>query len=184
MDDRTLTGHSKFLSFVLRHRPDSIGISLDSQGWVAIDELLMKCREHDHALTREMLDEIVEKNSKRRLAISEDGSRIRASQGHSIDVDLGYAPAEPPEVLFHGTATRNLDSIRAQGLERMQRHHVHLSSDSATAAAVGQRHGRAVVLRVRAGDMVLAGHKFYLSANDVWLTETVPPEYIEFPEAG
>jgi putative RNA 2'-phosphotransferase len=182
MDERALIGHSKFLSFVLRHQPDAAGIHLDAQGWVAIDELLDGCRKHGHALTREMLDEIVAKSSKRRLAISEDGMRIRASQGHSIEVDLGYQPVTPPELLFHGTVARHLDAIRAQGLKRMQRHHVHLSPDTATATAVGQRHGRPVILRILAGEMARQGHQFYLSANGVWLTDEVPAAYIEFPE--
>lgn len=181
MDDRTLTSHSKFLSFLLRHRPDAIGITLDAQGWVAIDELLAQCGKHGHPLSREMLDEIVEKNSKRRLAISDDGARIRASQGHSVDVDLGYTPASPPELLFHGTVEGNIESIRRQGLQHMQRHHVHLSPDIATASSVGQRRRRPIVLRIRAAQMAQDGHVFFLSANGVWLTDEVPPSYIDFP---
>jgi putative RNA 2'-phosphotransferase len=181
MDDRTVTSHSKFLSFVLRHRPDAIGITLDAQGWVAIDELLVQCGKHEHPLTRDELNEVVEKNSKRRLAVSDDGRRIRASQGHSVDVDLGYTPATPPEFLFHGTVDRNLDSIRQQGLQRMKRHHVHLSPDIATASSVGQRRGQPIVLRIRAAQMAHAGHVFFLSANGVWLTDEVPPSYIDFP---
>ncbi len=170
---------SKFLSYVLRHRPDEIGIELDPQGWVSIDRLLGACAEHGEAFSREELDYVVEHNNKRRFAVSEDGLRIRASQGHSTEVDLGYEPAEPPEVLYHGTADRNLEPIRRDGLVKGRRHHVHLSSEEATARSVGQRHGRPVVLRVRAGEMARAGIAFYVSANGVWLTETVPPAYID-----
>lgn len=170
---------SKFLSYVLRHRPDEIGIELDPQGWISIERLLEASAEHREPISREELDYVVEHNNKRRFAVSEDGLRIRASQGHSTEVDLGYEPAEPPEVLYHGTADRNLESIRRDGLLKGRRHHVHLSSEEATARNVGQRHGRPVVLRVRAGEMGRAGLAFYVSANGVWLTETVPPAYID-----
>jgi putative RNA 2'-phosphotransferase len=182
--DNQKTRISKFLSFVLRHRPDEIGVELDTQGWVAIDALLAAAGNHGTRITREELDDVVKNNNKQRFAISEDGTRIRASQGHSTDVELGYAPSSPPDILFHGTATRNLASIRAEGLLKGKRHHVHLSSDSATATQVGSRHGNPVVLIVRAGDMPAAGHEFFLSANGVWLTEHVPATFIDFGPAG
>lgn len=181
MDEKQRTAASKFLAFVLRHRPGVIGIELDPQGWVEIDVLLRACAVHGRRITRPMLDEVVATNSKRRFAISEDGTRIRASQGHTTSVELGYEPAVPPEVLFHGTAASFLASIRARGLDRMRRHHVHLSQDVETARAVGARRGRAVVLRVRAGAMQRDGFAFFLSANGVWLTMRVPPEYLEMP---
>jgi len=184
MDERTRTHHSKFLSLVLRHQPRLIGIQLDAQGWTPIDELLARCALKGHALTREMLEELVATSPKRRFAISEDGARVRASQGHSVEVELGYEPAVPPEVLFHGTVEAVLPEIRAQGLLKMARHHVHLSADEATARAVGGRRGRPVILRVRAGEMQRQGHVFYLSANGVWLTDQVPPEFLELPEPG
>jgi putative RNA 2'-phosphotransferase len=182
MDSSALTRLSKFLSFVLRHDPGAIGIALDRSGWADIDQLLERCRAHGRPLSRELLETIVATSPKRRFAISEDGRRVRASQGHSIDVDLGYEAAAPPEWLFHGTVAASLAAIRAAGLERMARHHVHLSPDAATARTVGARRGRPVVLRVAAGRMHGDGHVFFLSANGVWLTERVPPQYIELPE--
>ena len=182
MDSTALIRLSKFLSFVLRHDPGAIGIALDRNGWADIDELLERCRAHGRPLTREVLEAIVATSPKRRFAISEDGRRVRASQGHSVGVDLGYAPAAPPELLFHGTVAASVPAIRAAGLERMGRHHVHLSPDEATARTVGGRRGRPVVLRVAAGPMHRDGHTFYLSANGVWLTERVPSGYIAFPD--
>jgi putative RNA 2'-phosphotransferase len=144
-DDLTRT--SKFLSYVLRHRPDEMAT-----------------------------------NNKARFAVSDDGLRIRASQGHSIDVDLAYEPAAPPDLLYHGTATRFLESIREKGLVRGARHHVHLSADAETARAVGARHGKPLVLAIRSGDMAREGVRFYVSANGVWLTDAVPYEYIDEPD--
>jgi putative RNA 2'-phosphotransferase len=183
MDDRTRTSLSKFLALVLRHAPEKIGIELNAQGWVAIESLLGQCRAHGKDISRAMLDEVVETSPKRRFAISEDGLMIRASQGHSVEVELGYEPATPPEVLFHGTVASNLESIKAGGLSKMQRHHVHLSFDAQTARTVGARRGKPVVLRIAAGRMHGDGYSFFLSANGVWLTERVPPQYIGFPEA-
>lgn len=173
---------SKFLSRVLRHRPDSIGLELDDGGWVEVDMLLARCHEHGRPMTRAQLLEVVSHCDKQRFALSTDGLRVRASQGHSVEVDLGYVASEPPDELFHGTAQVSLDSIRKEGLRRMRRHHVHLSANEETARRVGSRYGRPVVLRVRADRMVKAGHAFFVSANGVWLTEHVPPEFIEWPE--
>lgn len=183
MNERQRTAISKFLSFVLRHQPEAIGVQLDAHGWVEIERLLEQCRAHGRALSRAELEEVVATNAKRRFAISEDGARLRASQGHSTAVDLDYEPAAPPEILFHGTVASSLDAIRARGLDRMRRHHVHLSPDVETARAVGARRGRPVVLRVRAGAMHRDGHTFFLSANGVWLTDAVPPSYLELGES-
>ena len=128
-----------------------------------------------------MLEQVVAENDKKRFAISEDGERIRANQGHSVDIDLALTASEPPELLYHGTASRFLDSIRATGLHSASRQHVHLSGDEPTATKVGQRHGKPVVLVVRARAMAAAGHLFYFSQNGVWLTERVPVEFINFP---
>lgn len=174
---------SKFLSLILRHKPEEIGLSLDPEGWADIEELLRLAGQHGKTLTRSVLEEVVEGNDKKRFVISEDGARIRANQGHSISVDLGFAPSQPPAVLFHGTATRFVESIRRQGLLRGNRQHVHLSKDEETAVKVGQRHGKPAVLKVAAGALCEQGHAFYLSENGVWLTEHVPPEFIEFPES-
>jgi len=169
---------SKFLSFVLRHEPSSIGLVLDASGWAEVGDLLGACQGHGRPLTRAILEEVVATNSKSRFAFSDDKQRIRASQGHSIDVELGYAPAIPPDTLFHGTVDKHLPSIRAEGLKKILRHHVHLSADEATARVVGARHGKPVVLRIAAAKMHAASHVFYQSANGVWLTDAVPPAYL------
>lgn len=173
----TLVRTSKFLSLVLRHEPEKIGLELDAQGWVSIDELLAKAAGH-LPLTAELLHEVVRTSDKQRFAISEDGTRIRANQGHSVPVELELAAQVPPEQLYHGTATRFLDSIRRHGLLRGERHHVHLSADTDTAVKVGVRHGQPVVLVVQAGDMHRAGHAFFRSDNGVWLVEHVPPSFL------
>jgi putative RNA 2'-phosphotransferase len=170
---------SKFLSLVLRHRPQKIGLSLDGAGWVPVADLLEACRRHGFILCLDELQAVVTQNDKARFSFSVDGGLIRANQGHSIPVQLGYEPAEPPEYLFHGTAARFLAAIREQGLVKRQRHHVHLSSDEATARQVGRRHGRPVILRVHSGAMHQDGHLFYLSENGVWLVEAVPQRYLE-----
>lgn len=173
---------SKFLSLVLRHKPEEIGLVLDDNGWADVDELIQLANQRGRRLTRPLLEQVVAANDKQRFAFSSDGRRIRANQGHSIEVDLALPPAEPPEVLYHGTAERFIDSIRSQGLHSASRQHVHLSRDIATATKVGQRHGQPVVLVVRSGAMFAAGHNFMLSANGVWLTELVPVEYLVFPK--
>jgi putative RNA 2'-phosphotransferase len=172
---------SKFLSLVLRHKPERIGLALDAQGWADIGELIVKAGTHGVALTRELIAEVVATSDKQRFAIDLSGQRIRANQGHSIAVDLGLAPTMPPTTLFHGTAEKSLRRIRAEGLKRERRQHVHLSPDEATALKVGRRHGRPVVLRIAATRMAAAGHAFFLSTNGVWLTDCVPTEFIAFP---
>lgn len=172
---------SKFLSLVLRHRPGRIGLVLDAQGWADIDALIARAGEHGMALTREEILDVAATSDKQRFALDDSRRRIRANQGHSVDVDLGLEPREPPAVLYHGTAETNLAAIRIEGLKPGRRQHVHLSPNAATATAVGQRHGRPVVLRVAAGRMWAAGFELYRSENGVWLTDAVPPEFIEFP---
>lgn len=179
--DPSLVRASRFLSLVLRHRPEHVGITLDPAGWVRVDELLAAARRSGFALDRATLERVVAENDKRRFALSGDGARIRASQGHSVDVDLGLAPQAPPEELFHGTATRFLESIRSEGLRPGSRIHVHLSPDEATARTVGRRHGAPVVLRVAAGDMHRDGHELVRSENGVWLALAVPAMYLGFP---
>ncbi|MFO0812777.1 MAG: RNA 2'-phosphotransferase [Gemmatales bacterium] len=169
--------HSKFLSLVLRHHPEVIGLQLDEQGWASVAELLSKTE--DRGLTQELLQRVVAENDKKRFSFSADGLRIRANQGHSLEVDLQLEPVIPPEVLFHGTATRFLESIFAQGLLPGSRQHVHLSADEATAMKVGSRHGKPVVLRVNAMAMSTAGYQFYRSANGVWLVHIVPVVFLE-----
>lgn len=179
---REIARVSKFLSLILRHEPQRIGLVLDPNGWANIEELLRRANEHGAELNRELLDQVVAENDKKRFAISSDGLRIRANQGHSVNVELNLPSTPPPERLFHGTASRFLDSIRSQGLIPGKRRHVHLSPDAVTARRVGQRHGRPVVPEIRAGRMASEGHVFYISENGVWLTERVPVEFIQFPE--
>jgi putative RNA 2'-phosphotransferase len=180
--NQQLTTISKFLSLVLRHKPQTIGITLDPEGWVPVEDLLAAAARHGRSITREQLDEVVATNDKKRFAFSPDSGLIRANQGHSVEVDLGLVPLEPPELLYHGTVERFLDSIREKGLVRGNRHHVHLSADRETAARVGQRRGQPVVLVVEAGRMQRDGHQFFRSDNGVWLTEAVPAIFLKFPD--
>ena len=166
---------SKFLSFVLRHQPQAIGLRLDPEGWALVDELIARAK---RGLTRQLIEEVVENNDKQRFALSGDGLYIRANQGHSIDVDLGLEAIEPPETLFHGTATRFLSSIMIQGLRPQNRQYVHLSADEETAIKVGERHGEAVVLSLPARKLHHSGHRFYKAANGVWLTSHAPADFL------
>lgn len=170
---------SKFLSYILRHHPEAIGLHLDSEGWADVDELLQKAAGQGREIDRVLLLEVVANNDKKRFALSDDGRKICAQQGHSTDqVAIDYPPQEPPEVLYHGTADRFWPSICEQGLLAGSRHHVHLSGDFDTAVKVGQRHGKVMVLKVSAQKMYQDGHRFYLSGNHVWLADHVPPQYI------
>ena len=171
---------SKFLSLVLRHKPEEIGLRLDQHGWVRVDELLMKLKGANRMLDREALFQLVESNDKKRFTLSEDRLWIRAAQGHSVDVDLGLSAQRPPDELFHGTARTNLDAIFASGLIPGRRKQVHLSLDRDTALRVGQRHGKPVVLRVDARRMFDEGFEFFRADNGVWLTNKVPSEYLRF----
>ncbi|GHF04290.1 putative RNA 2'-phosphotransferase [Streptomyces griseoluteus] len=171
---------SKYLSKHLRHQPERIGLTLDPAGWVEIDTLLAAAAAHGFPISRAELDHVVAVNDKRRFAV--EGGRIRASQGHTVEVALGLPPATPPPYLYHGTVARSLDAIRAEGLRPMNRHAVHLSADRETATRVGARRGRPVVLAVDAGAMHRDGHVFHVSANGVWLTDSVPPRYLRFSE--
>ncbi|MFE0640488.1 RNA 2'-phosphotransferase [Streptomyces sp. NPDC058877] len=180
MNERHMVKVSKYLSKHLRHQPERIGLDLDAHGWTEIDALLRAAAEHGFPITRQELDHVVAGDDKKRFAI--EGTRIRASQGHTVPVDLALPTAEPPAYLYHGTVAGRLPAIRAKGLLPMARHDVHLSSDRATATRVGARRGRPVVLSIDAGAMRRAGHDFRVSANGVWLTSTVPPEFIRFPD--
>ncbi len=179
--DRSLVKLSKFLSLVLRHQPEIIGLSLDENGWADVIQLIDLSKQSRTPLTKTLLEEIVATNDKVRFSFNEEKSKIRASQGHSIKVNLALVPQQPPNNLFHGTATRFLESIRDRGLVPGNRQHVHLSLDESTAVKVGQRHGKPVVVKIRGFDMYQAGFVFFRSDNGVWLTEIVPPEYIIFP---
>lgn len=168
---------SKRLSYVLRHDPASVGLVLDEGGWVGVDDLLDALGRHGLVITAEEPAAVVAGNDKQRFAVA--GGRIRASQGHSVPVDLGLSPHTPPDVLYHGTARRNLESIMAGGLRRGSRHHVHLSVDTGTAHRVGSRHrGPVAVFAVDAAAMAADSHIFFVSANGVWLTDHVPARYL------
>ena len=178
MNNNKVTKHSKFLSLVLRHKPETIGAELDENGWIDIDVLIQKVNDYGKKLTREDLYLIVENNSKQRFAIDEKTNKIRANQGHSLKIDLGFESIQPPEILYHGTAQRFLDSILEHGLEKRNRHHVHLSADKDTAINVGQRHGKPIILEVRAMEMYDNDFQFFKSENGVWLTDKVPVKYL------
>lgn len=182
MDDKRLVRVSKYLARHLRHDPGRIGVTLDPQGWVDVDVLLRAAAAHGFPITEAELVEVVARNDKKRYAL--ENGRIRANQGHTVQVDLDLPAVEPPPVLYHGTVARSLPGIRAEGLRPMSRHHVHLSPDRETATRVGARRGRPVVLTVDAAAMHAAGHVFRLSANGVWLADAVPPSFIGFPPEG
>ncbi|MEP5340528.1 MAG: RNA 2'-phosphotransferase [Algibacter sp.] len=171
---------SRFLSLVLRHDPDKIGITLDSQGWIDVERLLNQMNIHGKTVDFDQLCEVVETNDKKRFAFNDDKTRIRANQGHSIAVDLQYEAIQPPEYLYHGTVAKFMDAIKENGLLKMSRHHVHLSESLETATKVGARRGNPIILTVRSGEMFKQGKTFFKSDNDVWLTDEVSTEFINF----
>ena len=172
---------SKFISLILRHKPETIGISLDTYGWANVDELLDGINSsNNHKIDREILEDIVNNDSKQRYSFNENKTKIRANQGHSIKVDVELKEVIPPDILYHGTATRFINSIELSGLKSMSRLHVHLSKDYETAINVGKRHGEPIVLEIDAKRMHDDNYKFYLSDNGVYLTEFIPTNYIKF----
>lgn len=175
--DIEMTRISKMLSLVLRHQPGTIGLVLDPHGWADTAELIEKMNRHGYPLTESLLQQVVATNDKQRFSFNGDKTRIRAAQGHSLEVDLQLEAAVPPPFLYHGTGRRAVDSILASGLQKQKRQHVHLSAGLETAVKVGRRHGTPKVFVVRSGDMHREGYTFYLSDNSVWLVEEVPPQY-------
>jgi len=178
MNEKELVRLSKRMSNWLRHNPEAIGLTMDDAGWVLVDDLLAQAAAHGRAFSRAQLEQVVAENSKQRFEFDDTGALIRARQGHSVPVELGYEPAEPPEVLFHGTGQGSLDGIRRDGLLPMARHAVHMSPDTETAVKVGSRHGKPAVLAVAAARMHADGHVFFVTENGVWLTDAVPPMYL------
>ncbi|SDA39077.1 putative RNA 2'-phosphotransferase [Butyrivibrio sp. INlla18] len=170
---------SKFISLILRHKPEVVGITLDEHGWADVKELLDGMNHAGTAIDMQLLQKIVADDEKQRYSFNEDKTLIRANQGHSIPVDVELEKKEPPEILYHGTGEKYVDSIMNQGLVPKSRLYVHLSKDYDTAVKVGSRHGKPVVFQIRAGEMAQAGTEFYLSVNGVWLTKHVPVEYLE-----
>lgn len=172
---------SKFLSLILRHKPEALGITLEPNGWANVKEILDKMQQQGKRVNLTLLEEVVAEDNKQRYSFNDDRTKIRANQGHSVEVDLGFVPQTPPGYLYHGTATRFIASIQKTGLESRNRQHVHLSDNLATAKNVGQRHGKPVILKIKAGVLNKEGQPFFLSENGVWLTGKVGVEFIEFP---
>jgi len=182
MSTRKLTEVSKFLSFVLRHEPQAIGLTLDVEGWGSVNALLAGAAQQGQALTRELIEQVVVTSDKKRFELSDGGQRIRAVQGHSTrSVERNFEAKTPPDRLFHGTAERFLEAIRREGLKPGSRHHVHLSADPETARSVGQRYGVPVVLTIDAARMHAQGFAFHQAENGVWLTSAVPAAFISQP---
>ncbi len=169
---------SRFLSYVLRHHPEFINLNLDENGWADVNELITKSTKDSQGFTFDELDEMLQTNDKKRFIFNEDKSRIRANQGHSIDINLALNPQRPPEFLYHGTAQNNIESTLKKGIEKRSRQHVHLSEDRETATKVGMRHGKPIILTISTGKMSEDGIEFYLSENEVWLTDFVDAKYI------
>ncbi len=170
---------SKFLSLILRHKPEKIGLELDKNGWVSTELLLKNLNKSGFKLDLSKLKQIVFDNDKQRFAFNDDYSKIRANQGHSLRVELNYEPVKPPKNLYHGTATRFLDSIYENGIQKQKRHHVHLSLNIETAKNVGSRYGKTVVLIIDAEQMHQDGFEFFESENGIWLVDKVPSKYIQ-----
>lgn len=179
MNNSRLVKISKYLSKHLRHTPEQIGIELSPSGWVAVEELLAACKKRSFVINRSELDEVVSNNDKKRFSFDATGTLIRANQGHSVEVDLQLKPAIPPDILYHGTGHGAVEAILQDGLCKMSRHHVHLSTDITTAEKVGIRHGRPVVFQVNSAAMYEDGYTFYCSENGVWLVDCVPSEYLQ-----
>jgi putative RNA 2'-phosphotransferase len=179
MNDQAIIKKSKWLSKHLRHQPERIGLTLEPGGWVKVSDLLAAAKRFNMGLSQSQLEEVVAGNDKQRFAFDETGTKIRANQGHSVEVDLELEPETPPPFLFHGTGAQNRELLLREGLKKMRRHHVHLSADLGTAIKVGSRHGKPLVFTVDAALMSAEGHIFYRSANGVWLTDEVPPSYLE-----
>lgn len=172
---------SKLLSYVLRHKPEAYQLDMDKNGWVDLNQLINKVNQNGGQLNLELIQEVVANNDKQRFKLDLTNHRIRANQGHSININLELQEQTPPECLYHGTSVDTIPKIKATGIKKMNRHLVHLSQDESTAKIVGSRHGRPAVLKVKAQRMHAQGLKFFLSENGVWLTDFVDPDFIDFP---
>ena len=178
MDEKRKTKISKFLSLILRHKPEEIGLDLDGNGWAIIIDLQKACADYGKPFTYRELEEVVSMNDKQRFSFNETKTKIRANQGHSLKVEIEFERKPPPEILYHGTAEKNVGVIFANGLQKMNRHHVHLSADTETAWKVGRRHGAPVIFEIDTIAMLAEGFEFYVSANGVWLVDEVPPKFL------
>jgi putative RNA 2'-phosphotransferase len=179
MDDKRRVKISKFLSLILRHQPEVVGLSLEENGWVSVHKLIEACGDYGKSFTFDELREVVETNNKKRFSFNEEGTKIRANQGHSLEVKIEFEKRTPPKILYHGTAEKNVKGIFAEGLKKMSWHHVHLSADIETARQVGMRYGKPIIFLIDTEKMLAKGFDFYVSANGVWLVETVPPKFLE-----
>lgn len=179
MDEKRKTKISKFLSLILRHAPETIDLNLDESGWANVGELLEKSAARGKSFTVAELEEVVATNDKKRFSFDAAKTKIRANQGHSLTVEIEFERQTPPAVLYHGTAEKNVGAIFAKGLQKMKRHHVHLSADTETARAVGARYGKPVIFEVDTVKMLAEEHEFFISANGVWLTREVPPQFLK-----
>jgi putative RNA 2'-phosphotransferase len=184
INEKENTKISRFLSLVLRHKPEAIGIDLDSNGWTDVEILISKINKTDRTISFDMLKDIVETNPKKRFAFNETFDKIRANQGHSVKIELGYKSQKPPAILYHGTGQKSVAKILESGLRKGDRHHVHLSADIETATKVGQRHGKPFVFEVLAEQMFDDMYNFYQSDNGVWLTDNVPVKFLKEHSAG
>ena len=182
MDEKRKTKISKFLSLILRHQPEVVGLSLEENGWIPVEKLIKACSDYGKKITFAELKSVVETNDKKRFAFNEDETKIRASQGHSLEVEIEFEKRAPPEILYHGTAEKNVGVIFEEGLKKMSRHHVHLSVETETAAKVGMRYGKPIIFQVDTNAMIDEGFEFYVSANGVWLVENVPPKFLKIKE--
>ena len=163
----------------MRHQPEKVGLKLESGGWIKVDELLSAWAKFGNVLTREDLEKVVAENDKKRFSFDETGTKIRANQGHSVKVEIEFEERTPPEILYHGTAEKNVKTILEKGLRKMARHHVHLSADAETARRVGVRYGKPVIFEIDTVAMKAEGFKFYISANGVWLVDRVPARFLK-----
>lgn len=178
MNEKQKKTISKFLSLILRHQPETVGLTLEENGWVEVEKLLSACAKHGNSFSREELEEVFATNDKKRFSFDETGTKIRANQGHSTEVEIEFEKKTPPEILYHGTAEKNVEKILAEGLKKMSRHHVHLSDNVETARNVGIRYGKPVIIKVDTKAMIDEGFYFYVSANNVWLIEEVPARFL------
>lgn len=169
---------SRYISLILRHKPEVIGITIDKHGWAKVEELIQGIEKNNPEFNMEALEEIVRTDNKQRYSFNDDKTLIRANQGHSIPVDVELEEKEPPKILYHGTGEKYIESIGQNGLIPKSRLYVHLSKDVETAKAVGKRHGKEVVYSINSGQMYKDGYKFYLSKNEIWLTKKVPKKYL------
>jgi putative RNA 2'-phosphotransferase len=183
MDEKKKKKISKFLSLILRHEPEVVGLKLEENGWISVAKLIKACADYGKPFSLAELREVVETNDKKRFAFNDDETKIRANQGHSVEVEIEFEEKMPPEILYHGTAEKNVGVIFAEGLKKMSRQYVHLSADAETAREVGGRHGKPVIFKLKIAEMLTENFKFYVSANGVWLTESVPSRFLEISES-